>query len=126
MAAADFSRGHVQSLVRGLLDALDDAALDDLAIRLRERLADDAGRLLDVRAAAARLRLHPETLSRMARTGRIAAVKIGRGWRFHANCLDIRPQDGQRAADRPAERLVVPRPRHDVERASVAAIRGRV
>jgi excisionase family DNA binding protein len=47
------------------------------------------GSCWDAREAASRLRLHPEIVSRMARTGRIFAVKVGREWRFHADALDF-------------------------------------
>jgi excisionase family DNA binding protein len=119
-------QGHIQSLAHALVVALDDAALYELALRLRRHLGDSTGRLLDAREAASRLRLHPETVSRMARTGRIAGVKVGREWRFHSDCLEIR-----RAADLPtaasSERDPgLPRARVAAERASVAAIRGRV
>jgi excisionase family DNA binding protein len=126
MPSADVSRGSVRALVRAFLDALDDAALNELAHRLHDHLEADTVRLLDAREAADRLRLHPETVSRMARTGRISAVKVGREWRFHADALDVQPADRPRAIA--AGRLVAaePRPRHEVERPSVAAIRGRV
>jgi excisionase family DNA binding protein len=112
--------------VRALLDALDDAALNEFAHRLREHLEADTVRLLDAREAASRLRLHPETVSRMARTGRISAVKVGREWRFHADALDVRPADRRRTIAPGALVGAAPRPRHEVERPSVAAIRGRV
>lgn len=44
--------------------------------------------LLDVEEAAALMRLHPESLKRLARTGRIVAAKIGGVWRFRASALD--------------------------------------
>ncbi|HVJ06478.1 MAG TPA: helix-turn-helix domain-containing protein [Candidatus Saccharimonadales bacterium] len=45
-------------------------------------------RLLDSDEAAALLKIHPKTLQRMAREGRIAAVQIGKLWRFRASALD--------------------------------------
>lgn len=126
MQSADVPGVNVPSLVRALLDALDDAALNELAHRLRDRLEADTVRLLDAREAASRLRLHPETVSRMARTGRISAVKVGREWRFHADALDVRPADGRPTITSGALVAAVPGPRHEVERPSVAAIRGRV
>jgi excisionase family DNA binding protein len=126
MPSAHVSRGSVRTLVRALLDALDDAALSELAHRLREHLEADTVRLLDAREAASRLRLHPETVSRMARTGRISAVKVGREWRFHADSLDVQPADRRRTIASGALVAPAPRPRHDGDRPSVAAIRGRV
>jgi excisionase family DNA binding protein len=126
MPSADVSPGSVRTLVRALLDALDDAALNELAYRLRVHLAVDTVRLLEAREAASRLRLHPETVSRMARTGRISAEKVGREWRFHADALDVRPVDRRRTIAPGTVVAAAPRPRHEVERASVAAIRGRV
>ena len=45
-------------------------------------------RLLDAEEAAALLKIHPKTLRRMARHGRIAGTQIGRLWRFRASELD--------------------------------------
>jgi excisionase family DNA binding protein len=45
-------------------------------------------RLLDSDEAAALLKIHPKTLQRMAREGRIAAAQIGKLWRFRASALD--------------------------------------
>jgi excisionase family DNA binding protein len=50
--------------------------------------ADRFERLLDSTEAAALLRIHPKTLQRMARSGRIAGVQIGRLWRFRASVLN--------------------------------------
>lgn len=44
--------------------------------------------LLDSDEAAALLRIHPKTLQRMAREGKIAAVHIGKLWRFRASVLN--------------------------------------
>ena len=41
--------------------------------------------------AADLLGLHPDTLVRMARAGRIWAQKVGREWRFRADRLEIEP-----------------------------------
>ncbi len=45
-------------------------------------------RLLDSDEAASLLKIHPKTLQRMAREGRIAAIQIGKLWRFRASALD--------------------------------------
>jgi excisionase family DNA binding protein len=44
--------------------------------------------LLDSTEAAALLRIHPKTLQKMARHGEIAAVQIGKLWRFRASALN--------------------------------------
>ena len=44
--------------------------------------------LLDSTEAAALLKIHPKTLQRMARNGEIAAIQIGRLWRFRASILN--------------------------------------
>lgn len=44
--------------------------------------------LLDSEEAAALLRIHPKTLQRMARQGEIAAIHIGKLWRFRASALN--------------------------------------
>lgn len=81
--------GH--DLGTALLGVLDEDALAQFAERLRPHLEghghDDE--LLTPAEVAARLKLHRETVVRMAREGRIAAVKIGTGWRFHPDRLDI-------------------------------------
>ena len=44
--------------------------------------------LLDSDEAAELLRIHPKTLQRMARQGEIAAIHIGKLWRFRASALN--------------------------------------
>jgi excisionase family DNA binding protein len=44
--------------------------------------------LLDSDEAAALLKIHPKTLQRMARNQEIAAIQIGKLWRFRASQLD--------------------------------------
>jgi excisionase family DNA binding protein len=44
--------------------------------------------LLDSDEAAALLKIHPKTLQRMARNGQIAAIQIGKLWRFRASQLN--------------------------------------
>ena len=43
--------------------------------------------LLDSDQAAAILRIHPKTLQRLARKGRVTGYRIGNLWRFHASDL---------------------------------------
>jgi excisionase family DNA binding protein len=45
-------------------------------------------RLLDSDEAAALLKIHPKTLQKLARSGQIAGVQIGRLWRFRASVLN--------------------------------------
>jgi excisionase family DNA binding protein len=44
--------------------------------------------LLDSDEAAALLKIHPKTLQKMARSGEIAGVQIGKLWRFRASVLN--------------------------------------
>ena len=44
--------------------------------------------LLDSEEAAALLRIHPKTLQRLARSGTITGIQIGRLWRFRASALN--------------------------------------
>lgn len=44
--------------------------------------------LLDCIEAAGLMHMHPESLKRLARAGRITAAKIGGVWRFRASALD--------------------------------------
>ncbi len=105
-----------------LVRALDESALHELADRIRPHLHNETEELLDVRAAAARLGLHRETLSRMAREDRIWAQKVGREWRFRADRLDIKPV-ARASVSVPGGRR---RRSGSAGRRSVAAIRGRV
>lgn len=44
--------------------------------------------LLDVQEVAARLRINPRTVLRMADRGELPGVKVARRWRFHSSDLD--------------------------------------
>ncbi len=44
--------------------------------------------VLNTDEAAALLQIHPKTLQRMARQGRVPAFRIGDLWRFRASALD--------------------------------------
>jgi excisionase family DNA binding protein len=107
------------------LDEADESVKLELADRLRPYLlAEDPGRLLSAEEKAEQLGLHPDTLVRMARNGRIpGAIKAGRAWRFRADCSKILPLEPPTSMpDSPAPR----RRRSAPARRSVAAIRGRV
>jgi len=110
------------ALGAALLASLDEETIRALAERLRPYLhGSEAGRLLTPAETAERLSLHPKTVARMARDGRLPAVKIGTGWRFHADRLDITPRSRPAVVDPPC----APRRRTtNAEPASVAAIRG--
>lgn len=110
------------NLAAALLAALDDHALARLAERLRPHLDIDR-RLLTATQAADRLGLHPKTVVRMARDGRLPAVKVGTGWRFDPDQLHpTAPPPPEPARSRPALRVAS---RRAGERASVRAIRGK-
>ena len=44
--------------------------------------------MLTLQEAAKALALHPDTVKKMAQTGRIPAVKLGKYWRFRLSELD--------------------------------------
>lgn len=44
--------------------------------------------LLDSKEAAALLKIHPNTLKKLARSGEISALQIGTLWRFRASALN--------------------------------------
>jgi excisionase family DNA binding protein len=49
---------------------------------------DEFEPLLDSKEAAALLKVHPNTLKKLARSGEISAIHIGKLWRFRASALD--------------------------------------
>ncbi len=51
------------------------------------RLRIDREPLLDSHQAAAMLKVHPRTLQRLVHRGEIAAVHVGKLWRFRASAL---------------------------------------
>lgn len=107
-----------------LLASLDEETMRALAERLRPHLEDrpDHQPLLTPAQAAERLRLHPKTVVRMARDGRLPAVKVGAGWRFHPEQLDIVPPSRPAMVEPP--RAAARRQLAKREPASVRAIRG--
>jgi excisionase family DNA binding protein len=65
--------------------------MSDLApkpIRRFENINTPFEQLLDSDEAAALLKIHPKTLQKLARTGKIAGVQIGKLWRFRASVLN--------------------------------------
>ncbi len=113
----------VPNLASVIVAALDDDTLALLAQRLRPFL--DAGRsnggLLTAAQVAARLALHPKTVVRMARDGRLPAVKVGAGWRFDPDRLAVEPST---ACGRALAAPTRPSKRSPGTPASVHAIRG--
>jgi excisionase family DNA binding protein len=109
-------------LVVSILASLEEDTFRAVADCLRPYLEPtNHGGLLTPAEAAERLRLHPKTVVRMARDGRLPATKIGTGWRFHPDDLNITPapRPERVATCAPARR----RPAQN-EPASVRAIRG--
>lgn len=49
---------------------------------------NEGPKLLTPREAAAFLRLNPRTVTRLAREGKLAAIKVGRRWRFRPEALE--------------------------------------
>jgi excisionase family DNA binding protein len=45
--------------------------------------------LLDPKQAAALLRVHQKTLVRLAREGRVPAIRVAKHWRFRASTLNL-------------------------------------
>jgi excisionase family DNA binding protein len=106
-------------LLATLLNDAGEPELRTLAERLRPYLSDD-DRLLSATEAGARLGLHPETVVRFAREGRIpGAIKIGREWRMppHASVLAAGTASPPRVPTAPAARR-----RRTSKRSSVAAM----
>ncbi len=81
----------MSALAEAVLEALDDESLARLADRLRPFLAPQHGHALLAPAdAAKRLSVHPKTLVRAARAGRVpGARRVGSGWRFDPDVLDL-------------------------------------
>jgi excisionase family DNA binding protein len=79
------------SILAAILDAADDQELAELAARL-EPFREREEPLLSPEAAAARLGVHPKTLTRASKAGRVAgAIRVGGRWRFRASELELRP-----------------------------------
>jgi excisionase family DNA binding protein len=103
------------------LDDAEEAVKQGLADRLLPFLDASPTQLLNASTKAKQLGLHPETLVKMARAGRIeGARKIGREWRFPAEVCEVRPLAYVPGQNSPPP----PRRRRKAQRASVSAIRG--
>jgi excisionase family DNA binding protein len=44
--------------------------------------------ILSAEEAAAHLRIHPKTLQKFAREGRVPCIRMGKYWRFYLSSLD--------------------------------------
>ena len=111
--------------LRSELPRADDDSKREIADQLRPYLLDDPGRLLSASEKAEQLGVHPDTIAKWARDGRIWAVKVGKAWRFRADRSEIQRAAGSRTS---VLRSVTPprRPARATVPASVAAIRGAV
>ena len=56
--------------------------------RIATQRVKDFEPLLTDAEAAELLGLHPKTIQRLARTGELPAVRVGRYWRFRASALN--------------------------------------
>jgi hypothetical protein len=104
-------------------DEADDSARREIGARLQPYLAGERKRLLNAKEKAQQLGLHPETLVRMARVGRVpSAVHAGRAWRFPSGQIEIKSV----AAEAPGAVSAMPARKTRAETSSTAAaIRGR-
>jgi excisionase family DNA binding protein len=107
-------------LLSAVLAEAGDEEMRVLAARLRPYLAEDSARLLTAAEKAQQLGLHPDTLVRMAREGRVLASKVGRAWRFPAGAREIMAAHSPAPQRRPRPAA----PRRGGALASVSAIRG--
>jgi excisionase family DNA binding protein len=65
-------------------------------------IADTFEPLLSPVQAAALLGVHPKTLVRMARSGEVPALRIGKHWRFRASLLNAYIADKLQSNRQPA------------------------
>ncbi len=61
--------------------------------QMRDKRATEFEPLLDCIEAAELMHMHPESLKRLARTGRVVAAKVGGVWRFRASALNAFMQE---------------------------------
>jgi excisionase family DNA binding protein len=75
--------------------------------RNRGQVESDAGfePLLDVVEAARLLRIHPKTLQKLTRIGRVPAYRVGRFWRYRGSDLEMWLQSGANSNRQPADRV---------------------
>jgi len=85
--------GKGRLTVRGIAEKTPPAAAADAEpsrarLQLPSTGAFSPEPLLDSSQAAAIMRIHPKTLQKLARSGVIRALQIGKVWRFRASVLD--------------------------------------
>ena len=75
--------------------------------RNRGQVESDAGfePLLDVVEAARLLRIHPKTLQKLTRIGRVPAYRVGRFWRYRGTDLEMWLQSGANSNRQLADRV---------------------
>src|SRR5271169_3453772 len=75
--------------------------------RNRGQIESDAGfePLLDVVEAARLLRIHPKTLQKLTRIGRVPAYRVGRFWRYRASDIEMWLRSGANSNRQPADRV---------------------
>jgi excisionase family DNA binding protein len=64
-------------------------------------MVDEKNLLLDAREAAAILKIHPKTLLRLARSGEIRAIRIGKLWRVPKREIDAYVETQLHCKDHP-------------------------
>ena len=59
--------------------------------------------LLDAAEAARLLRIHPKTLQKLTRVGRVPAYRVGRFWRYRGSDLEMWLRSGANSNRQPAD-----------------------
>ena len=85
--------GKGRLTVRGVPEKTKPAAVSDAESSATRLQAFSTGAfaaepLLDSDQAAAIMQIHPKTLQKLARSGEIRGLQIGKAWRFRASVLD--------------------------------------
>jgi excisionase family DNA binding protein len=75
--------------------------------RNRGKVESDAGfePLLDAVEAARLLKIHPKTLQKLTRIGRVPAYRVGRFWRYRGTDLEMWLRSGANSNRQPADRV---------------------
>src|SRR5216684_3244652 len=75
--------------------------------RNRGQVESDSGfePLLDVVEAARLLKIHPKTLQKLTRIGRVPAYRVGRFWRYRGSDLELWLQSGANSNRQLADRV---------------------
>lgn len=111
----------MSGILTAVLADADSDELRALAEQLAPYLEQRDDELLDADTAAARLGVHPKTLTRAAKAGRVAgAIRVGARWRFGASELELQPVRTPASTPAPPAR---PRP-GSTQATTATAIRG--